>query len=257
MLSKISISEFSGLLELQTKVYGIFNIPFISDILKDYCSACVLDVGTGEGSFLLKLAEKNPNTKFTGIEIDPGLFKISQARLMNSDISNVELYNKLFDRKYSTKHDVIISRFVLQHHADPLEYLDMVFNSLNDNGTFICIEPVYDYYDCAKPEAIWKEFRNKMLKTYKRWGSNPNIPKQICKYLSDACFTNIHVSINLYSHATIDRASFNSILQNTVTWLTEIHPDIWEKHFIRDLLQWLDVTDSFPYITIANIKAMK
>jgi len=244
-------------LEIQAEAYGCLDLPILSQELRRYSGGNVLDVGTGDGSFLCKIAEKNSTNNFFGIEPSAELFAKAGSRLQKMRLPNVQLKQTAFDSGYEEKHEAILARFTLQHTRNPQKFVQNAYRSLKPGGGFFCIEPVYDYYDCAPPQKVWQEFRARILATYQRWQSHPNIPKQVCQWLSDGGFESISVSINLYSPITIGPERFAAVVLATAAMLNFQHPDIWEASFLEKLESWLQKLDCDPFMAIAHVKAFK
>jgi len=244
-------------LEIQTEAYGYLDVPILSRELSRYNGGEALDVGTGDGSFLLKIAERNPALNYRGIEPNAELFAKAESRLAKIRLPNVQLEQAEFDSGCKNKYDVILARFTLQHAGKPQEFVQNACNALNPGGCFFCIEPVYDYYDCEPPQKIWQEFRARILATYERWKSHPNVPKQACQWLSASGFESIIVSVNIYSPITIGHDRFEAVVLATAAMLNLQHPDIWEASFLEKLESWLKHLDCDPFIAIAHVKAFK
>lgn len=244
-------------LEIQAEAYGYLDIPILLQELNRYSGGNALDIGTGDGSFLLKIAEKNPTITYLGIEPNAELLAKAESRLAKMRLPNVQLRQAEFDSEYKNRYDVILARFTLQHTEHPRAFVQNVYDSLPPGGGFFCIEPVYDYYDCEPPQKIWQEFRARILATYERWKSHPNVPKQACQWLSDSGFESISASINIYSPITIGRNRFAAVVLATAAMLNFQHPDIWEASFLEKLERWLKHLDCDPFIAIAHIRASK
>jgi ubiquinone/menaquinone biosynthesis C-methylase UbiE len=244
-------------LETQTEAYGYIDIPVLSHELRQYRGGNVLDIGSGDGSFLLQLAEQNTHLNFVGIEHNPEFFNKALSRLAAMRLSNVELQQRFFDATYTGTHDAILTRFTLQHASKPQEFIRSVFQALRSDGCFLCIDPIYDYYDSQPPEKVWQGFRTRLLVTYERWGSNPNVPKQTCKWLSEAGFAPIRATVHLYSPATIGDKRFHEVVMATATMFHLDHPDIWSASFLQELEDWLPNVSTDPFISLAHIMAYK
>jgi len=244
-------------LAIQAEAYGYLDLPILSQELSRYSGGSLLDIGTGDGSFLCKIAEKNSTINFLGIEPSAELFAKAESRLQKMRLPNVQLKQTAFDSGDEEKHEAILARFTLQHTRKPQEFVQNAYRSLKPGGGFFCIEPVYDYYDCEPPQKIWQDFRARILATYKRWQSHPNIPRQAGHWLSDGGFESIRVSINLYSPITIGQERFAAVVLATAAMLNFQHPDIWEASFLEQLESWLKQLDVDPFMAIAHIKAFK
>jgi ubiquinone/menaquinone biosynthesis C-methylase UbiE len=244
-------------LEIQTDAYGYIDIPILSRELRQYRGGNVLDIGSGEGSFLVQLAENNPHLHFVGAEHNPEFFHKARSRLAATKLANVELQPIFFDAQYAGKHDIILTRFTLQHTSKPQEFIESVYQALYVDGCFLCLDPIYDYYDSQPAETVWQGFRARILATYERWGSNPNVPKQACTWLAEAGFTSIRATVHLYSPVTIGSNRFTAVVLATATMFHLDHPDIWSTSFLQELEAWLQHLSTAPFIAIAHIVAYK
>lgn len=252
-----TIDRIAGVLEIQSEALGLIDVPLLLRELRDHRVKNVLDIGTGDGSFLVKIAERSPGIRFLGIEQKAELLAIAQARLSRKGLPNTKIEPTEFNSAYGKKHDAIMARFTLQHCRQPQEFVRIVFQSLKSGGLFICIEPIYDYYDCEPPDSTWMEFRKRMLATYQRWHSQPNIPKQVCHWLFRSGFQQIRVSVQMYSPITIGRDRFNKLILATAAMLYSSYPDIWEASFMKTLDQWTKNLSCDPFLSIAHIHAIK
>jgi SAM-dependent methyltransferase len=240
-------------LDAQTDSYGVIDVPFLSGELSKYVQGNVLDIGTGNGSFLLKVAKKHADVQFLGIDHNAELLQMAQALLHQVRLPNVQLRQTFFDSGYRGKHDVIFSRFTLEHSSKPIDFIQAAYDSLNPGGVFICIEPVYDYYDSDPPQETWRQFRERMLRTYEIWGSHPNVPKQACRWLADVGFSSIRVAINLYSPTTIGHHRFTNVVLATAAALHHNHPGVWGEPFLERLEAWIKEPRCDPFISLAHI----
>ena len=244
-------------LEKQTEAFGYIDFPVLSQALEPFSEGHVLDIGTGEGSFLGTLAARHPDMHFVGLEPNAPLLARAQTGIRNLALRNVHLDGRVFDADYQDTHDVILARFTLQHVREPRGFIREIYRALNPGGLFVCIEPVYDYYDGAADEEVWRAFREKMLATYQQWGSHPNVPKWIGPILADAGFTSIRATLHLYSPITIGHERFAAVVLAAATMLHHEQPAIWEAAYLERLAQWIQNPASDPFVVIAHIKACK
>ena len=241
----------------QTEAFGYIDFPVLSHALEPFGEGSVLDIGTGEGSFLGTLAARHPDVRFVGLEPNAPLLTRARTRIRDLALRNVRLDDRVFDADYEDTHDVILARFTLQHVREPQGFIRAIYRALNPGGLFVCIEPVYDYYDGAVDEAVWRAFREKMLATYQQWGSHPNVPKWICPILADAGFTSIRATLHLYSPITIGHERFAAVVLAAATMLHHEQPAIWEAAYLERLAQWIQKPASDPFAVIAHIQAFK
>lgn len=250
---------FSNLLKIQTESYGFLDEILLSELIRTLKIKKTIDVGTGEGSFLKKIAKSNPEVEFIGIESNQKLADEATNSHVSS-LSNIRFINKeVGDEDLQINGDLIITRLVLQHSSNPLELLKKLILLGCKNSILYLIEPVYDYYDCDPLPIIWREYRERLILSYKRLGSEPNLPKRLSGWLSSLGCTNIRTSVHFYSCSTIGKSKFSSVVRATAATLHSLHPDLWSDNYINKLDIWLELigeSDNVdPYISIAHTRA--
>lgn len=244
-------------LDAQVEGYGLLDIPVVSRELRPYANGNTLDIGTGNGTFLFKIAEKNPDIQFVGLEHNPDFLSRAQAQLKQVERPNITFRAGFFDTDYIDRHDVICTRFTLQHASNPQAFVQNVHRVLNPGGLFMAVEPLYDYYDSEPADPIWQGFRQRIFLTYERWGSDPNVPKRAGRWLMEAGFVSIRTSIHIYSPITIGLPAFTTVILATATALGFDDPDIWDTAFLEQLESWLENLPCVPYVSIAHTIGLK
>ena len=106
----------------------------------------MLEIGTGKGDFITKMAINNPNTNFIGIEQNETILAIALKKVIDLGLTNVKLIRvnanemlNIFDTK---EIDAIRLNFSdpwpKSRHEDRRltspEFLNMYYNILNDDG---------------------------------------------------------------------------------------------------------------------------
>lgn len=67
----------------QTEAFGVFDYPFLIDSIKSINTLNFLDIGTGDGTFLINLAQKVTNVFFHGIDLNEHLIEQANIHLEN------------------------------------------------------------------------------------------------------------------------------------------------------------------------------
>ncbi|MCP4727963.1 MAG: class I SAM-dependent methyltransferase [bacterium] len=251
------VQLISQVLEIQTESFGKCDILFLSNELSRYRNGNVLDIGYGDGSFLIKIAGENPDLTFLGIEQNSEFLSMAESKLAKTNLANVHLEQNEFNSEYDKTHDVIFTRFTLQHSSKPKEFIENVYRSLKPSGKFICIEPIIEYYDSEPPGKIWQGYRERMLMTYRQWKSNPDIFKQASLWLADCGFKSVSASICINSPVTIGQLRFADVVLSTALMLHHSYPDIWEVSFLGKLEKWIVKPACHPYISIGHLTAIR
>lgn len=95
-----------------------------------------LDVGCANGEFLYFLSSKNPNIKFTGLDITPEFIAVAQN--LNSDRKNVEFQlQDIFDTSTKIQYDVVTCLGTFQIFPDPERILNTLIDRVSPNGRLV------------------------------------------------------------------------------------------------------------------------
>ena len=101
----------------------------------------VLDIGCGEGSFLLQLAQKLGSTRFVGVDHSELAIADARRKLRRRALRNVDFRTAFFDRHFDcTTYDAVTTRYTLQHSSEPGAFVKAVFDRLNTKGSFVSVE---------------------------------------------------------------------------------------------------------------------
>jgi hypothetical protein len=79
---------------------------------------------------------------FVGTEHNPEFFNKARANLAATQLSKVTLKQLFFDAQYTGQHEVILTRFTLQHASRPQGFIRSVYQALCAGGCFLCIDPI-------------------------------------------------------------------------------------------------------------------
>jgi len=101
----------------------------------------VLEIGSGSGSFIRFLRNKNKNLVITvvepGSDFIPGLKKIKNVEIYNDFVEKINLVDK---------YDLIILSHVLEHVENPVTLIKYLYNNLLKSGGYLYIDvPNADY----------------------------------------------------------------------------------------------------------------
>ena len=123
--------------ELEKKDWYYMSDKWEFEVAINILKGCnsILEIGSGEGYFLQKAEEYGLN--IVGTELNPKAAARSRSK-------GYKIFEKSLDalkNETSIKYDAICSFQVLEHVANPLEFLKEQLNLLNPGGRIICAVP--------------------------------------------------------------------------------------------------------------------
>lgn len=96
----------------------------------------VLDIGTGNGCYLERIAARFPNKSYTGIDISSELVGIASREICRKNVTFEE--SRLAD--HNGTYDFVLMRLLLQHLEDIPAALDRVSQLTRPGGTALIID---------------------------------------------------------------------------------------------------------------------
>jgi SAM-dependent methyltransferase len=243
----------------QTESLGLVETPIVEDLLARRACQRVLDIGCGEGSFVLKLARKAKAVRFLGIDHSTLAIDDALGNLRRGSWRNVEFRTAFFDPGFErSKHDAILTRYTLQHCSDPRAFVGAVFERLKKKGTFVAVESLDAYTDCYEEDPLWERFRTSVGAIHQRAGSDSNIGKALGGLLRAAGFREIQVRVVLCSPSTVGCERFQAVVEASAELAAGLFPDLFDAELLRDVKQWvgdraqLERKDPYLCSAIAN-----
>lgn len=158
--------------------------------------AQVLEAGCGVGAQTIILAQNNPHTRFTSIDISPVSLAAAQAAAAQAGLRNVSF--RLADINdlpfVEGSFDHVFVCFVLEHLPQPLAALERLKTVLKPEGTLTVIEgdhaSAYFYPDSPfAQQAI-----DCLVEIQARMGGNALIGRQLYPLLKRAGFQEVRVT---------------------------------------------------------------
>ena len=160
----------------QTESLGMVEMPIVEDLLKKHRRRTVLDIGCGEGSFLVQLARRFSGCHFLGIDHSQLAINDARRRFRRLPRRNVEVKTAFFDPGFDRKeYGAIMTRYTLQHSSEPQAFVKAVFKRLKKKGIFLSLESIDAYTDCQEQDPVWERFRTSVAAIHKKVGSNDNM----------------------------------------------------------------------------------
>ena len=240
----------------QTESLGRVEAPIVEDLLRKGRCRTVLDIGCGEGSFLLRLARGVKGARFLGIDHNERAVADALRRLRRQSRRNVKFGTAFFDSGFEgPRYDAVLTRYTLQHSSNPKDFLGAVFDRLKTKGLFIAVESLDAYTDSHEHDPVWERYRASLAAIHKKIGSDGNIGKSMGRLLRTTGFRDIQVRAVFCSPATIGWRRFQTVVRASAALAFGFFPELFDRGLLDELKEWLGdrarLEEKDPYLCTA------
>jgi ubiquinone/menaquinone biosynthesis C-methylase UbiE len=215
----------------QTRAFSPWEYHFIRDLLTKNDLKTVLDIGTGNGTFLHGLAKLTPGVVYEAIDADPSL--ILHAKRHHS-LKNITYDARLFDHSYPARRfDLISARFSVEHMEDVSHFITETCRRLTRKGFLLVTEYYVDPMNSDNP--LWRAFREREYEFYIRFGSHPRISLVLPELMKEAGYSQVESIYRHIAPSTVGVAPFYDLIVTYANLYHNIEPAIFDVEF-RDKL---------------------
>ncbi len=249
-------------LEAQTRASGSVEAPLVAGMLAGCGCRDVLDIGTGEGSFLLEVARRVPAARYLGVDHNRFAIAAATRRLRGRARRNVRFESAFFDRAFDgRRRDAILTRYTLQHCTRPGAFAREVFARLERRGTFVAVESVESAMGCHVPDATWEAYRDALLRVHAAVRSDADRGKALGSLFRRAGFRDVRVAFVLTSPVTVGVPRFRALVLSTTAMAHRLFPAIFPRSLVRRMDRWLQDADRLarrdPYVVTAIARGVR
>lgn len=231
--------EVASVYKAQSEAFGLFDFPFLIDMINKNNTSSVLDIGTGEGSFLIGLAQRVKNVQFDAIDLNENLVEIGKSNNKHMGL-NINFMHANFGENFSqSNYDLIMARFAVEHIKELKDidfFVATAYEKLRANGWFVIIEYYVHILDID--DATWKKFRKSEMSTYESIKAHPRIALKLPESLLKAKFQNVKSTINHISPSTIGTENFYNLVKEYTKLYSQLAPEFWTIHLTNEILAW-------------------
>ena len=216
--------------EEEKHVYDNFSIP---------SGGRILEIGSGPGFYIKKLASIFPEQSFTSFEYDqtfadyqPELFDselASRVEIVQGDINTIEGLGEF---------DLVISRMVLEHLPEQEKIFDKMGSFVKDGGKFLLLDNDFSNHLRTYPRVnelddLYQAYCNLRIDE----GGNPYIGRELPRFFSLANYSDIHFrTITAHTYKT-DKSIFlgaeSSAIGMTLVKQGYLDPAVFKKLIIN------------------------
>ncbi|MES2122781.1 MAG: methyltransferase, partial [Chlamydiota bacterium] len=117
----------------------------------------VLEIGSGNGAYLSKLAARFPGKQFQGVEHNAAFVSDANQKFAGERLLFQEGDAEVFDSQREASADVVLFRLTLQHLKDPVAALQNAWHYLSKEGHVFIIEAIDGAQRSSHPIGVIKE----------------------------------------------------------------------------------------------------
>lgn len=259
-VKKDDIQYWMSAFDATVRSFESLEQPTVQYVIDRYKPRRVLDIGTGNGMFLLSFARKYPEIKFSAIDQNEYLLDIFDKSLTPKDRDHIDLEQHTFTEKgYGTHYDLAICRFTMGHLADPISFLKGVHNSLKSDGIYISFDGAVSMSQ-GLARGFWKDYMTVFNKVFSTWGSDGNYPLKAVPNLQQAGFElEDQITRMMYLNSQTEE-KFLDYMKHTLALFHSQSPRIATEKKIEKILTNFHRYKEFevpPYITLTQTIARK
>ncbi|HEY0743352.1 MAG TPA: methyltransferase domain-containing protein [Chryseosolibacter sp.] len=228
----------------------------------------VLEAACGVGAQTRIISQKNPEVRFTSIDLSEKSLTKAMQNMESLQIKNVEfLHADVFDLPFeNNQFDHVFVCFLLEHLAQPEKALKELIRVLKPGGTITVIEgdhgSTYFHPDSIEAQKAF----HAQVTLQKKNGGNANIGRQLYPMLASAGFTNVKANPRVVYVDDSKPELVEGFTRNTFTAMIKgigdeaiangiISKEEFEKG-IKDLYKTAEVGGTFCY-TFFKVVAIK
>jgi ubiquinone/menaquinone biosynthesis C-methylase UbiE len=100
----------------------------------------ILEIGSGNGEYLSKMAQAFPEKDYTGIELQEKPLAHAKARFNFDNLSFAQGNAEVFNPDFAGQFDVVVFRLTLQHLKAPKAALEYAYRYLKPQGYLLIID---------------------------------------------------------------------------------------------------------------------
>lgn len=240
--------------EAQNPAFNPVNIPFLKKMISDHKIRKALDVGTGEGSFLLNFVKQAPKVKFDAVETNSSLIQLAEHKQRTAADRQINFICSTFSDSFlKSDYDMIMARFAVEHMTDVSGFFRTALKKLKRGGALAIIE--YYIGTASIQDPIWLAFRKKEIALYKKIKSHAQISRDLPLLMSRAGFKNISSTFDHVSPVTVGKEAFYNLVSVYAKTYAQIDGKIWNKVFVKKILKWCaamrkkSISDPMMFVT--------
>jgi ubiquinone/menaquinone biosynthesis C-methylase UbiE len=258
--------SFSDLVDHILTIQTEYSLPKELECLEQHGlkdATRVLDIGSGNGHFLCRMAERYPDKQFTGIEISEPLIERAFKAARERNLFNIEFINDICPVPgIKEKFDFILARLTMYCSSDREDVLAWAYKILENRTRIGIIELDHDWIYAYPPNPIIEKVFAVHRREFEMHGADCSMGKKIPFMLQKAGFKNIMFEVrSWWSSFELTNEQFYSLFSAYGVFSARVAPDVFTSDDYNSLINFLNKVNSsgvgivvYPKIVVSGIK---
>jgi SAM-dependent methyltransferase len=168
----------------------------------------VLDAGCGSGVLLGLMARRHPATRFAGVDVNPDLLALAANQVAGLGERVALHHAPIAALPAGEAYDFVLSRFVLQHLADPAAAVQALHGQVAPGGRLCLVDVHDDWFFLHPPVPALAELLALSADRQAALGGSRTIGRELPALLHQAGFRDVRVDVLTANSEQLGLAAF-------------------------------------------------
>ena len=223
----------------------------------------VLDIGTGNGHFLCRMADRYPDKQFVGIETSEPLIEQAFKSARERNLPNIQfIHDKCPALSVKGKFDFVQARLAIYCSPNRDDVLTWAYERLENNSRIGIIELDYDWIYTYPPNPIIEKVFAIHRHEFELHGADCSMGKKLPFYLQKAGFKDISFDVKAWwSSFELTNEQFFNLFSSYGVFSLKIAPDVFSSDDYNNLIDFLKKVNSsktdtvvYPKVVVSGVK---
>ena len=223
----------------------------------------VLDIGSGNGYFLCRMAERYPDKQFTGIEISEPFIERAFKTAREMKLSNVRfIHDKCPVQGMKEKFDFVLARLTIYWSSDREDVLAWAYEILENRTRIGIIELDYDWIYTYPHNPIINKVFAVHRREFEVHGADCSMGKKVPFILQNAGFKDIMFEVrSWWSSLELTNEQFFNLFSAYGMFSARIAPDVFSYDDYNSLIDFLNMVNLsragivvYPKLVVSGVR---
>jgi ubiquinone/menaquinone biosynthesis C-methylase UbiE len=223
----------------------------------------VLDIGTGNGHFLCRMAERYPDKQFVGIETSEPLIEQASKLAREMSLSNIKfIHDQCPALSIKEKFDFVLARLAIYCSPNRDDVLAWAYELLENKSRIGIIELDYDWIYTHPPNAIIEKVFSVHRREFELHGADCSMGKKLPFLLQKAGFKDILFDVKAWwSSFELTNEQFFNLFSSYGAFCLRVAPNVFSNEDYKNLINFLhqvnaSKTDTvvYPKVAVSGVK---